>query len=110
MSEKKVEKIEAEESRGIKFDKSGFFVINVKEEIVVEHYLNVQKEGKLEVETGELNKVVTGRSAKAICDTLIREDLISRLDHAAFLGRELQKAEIALDYGLDYVQCEPLNL
>ncbi|MEF8873839.1 MAG: DUF4346 domain-containing protein [Candidatus Thermoplasmatota archaeon] len=110
MSEKEVEKIEAEEAESMEFDEEGFFVINVGEEIVVEHYLNVQKEGNMEVETGDLNKVITGRSAKAICDTLVREGLISRLDHAAYLGRELQKAEIALKNGLDYVQCEPLDL
>ncbi len=107
---KKIEKIEAEANEKMEFDESGFFVINVDEEITVEHYLNVQKEGKLEVETGELNKIVTGRSAKAICDTIVREGLISRLDHAAYLGRELQKAEIALKNDLEYEQCETLEL
>ncbi|MFP3871598.1 MAG: DUF4346 domain-containing protein [Candidatus Aenigmatarchaeota archaeon] len=107
---KEVEIIEAEEDKEMEFDEEGFFVVNVKDEIVVEHYLNVQKEGKLEVETGELNKVITGSSAKAICDTVIRDGLISRLDHAAFLGRELQKAEMALEFGLKYEQCESLEL
>lgn len=106
---KEVEKIEAEEDKKMEFDKSGFFVINVKDEIVVEHYLNVQKEGELEVETGEINKIVTGTSAKAICETIVREKLINRLDHAAYLGRELQKAEIALKNGFEYEQCEPLE-
>lgn len=109
MAEKEVEIIEAEEKKSVEFDERGFFVINVKDEILVEHYLNVQKEGKLEVETGELNKVIKGTSAKAICDTLISEGMISRLDHAAHLGRELQKAELALKHGLDYEQCGPLQ-
>ncbi|MEF8835656.1 MAG: DUF4346 domain-containing protein, partial [Candidatus Thermoplasmatota archaeon] len=87
----------------------GFFVITVKDEIIVEHYLNVQKEGKLEVETGKLNKIITGKSAKAICDTIVREKLVSRLDHAAYLGRELQKAEIALKNDLEYEQCESID-
>lgn len=107
---KEVEKIEAEEEKKMEFDESGFFVIMVKDEIVLEHYENVQKEGELEVETGSLNKVITGSSAKAVCDTVIQEGLISRLDHSAYLGRELQKAEIALKNDLDYVQCEPLEL
>ena len=107
---KEVEEIEAEENEKMEFDESGFFVIMVKGEIVVEHYLNVQKEGKLKVETGELNKVIKGKSAKAICDTLVREDMISRLDHAAYLGRELQKAEMALKHGLEYEQCETLDI
>ncbi len=29
---------------------------------------------------------------------------LSRLDHALYLGRELQKAELCLEQGLDYVQ------
>ncbi len=107
---KEVEEIEAEENEKMNFDESGFFVIMVKDQIVVEHYLNVQKEGDLEVETGELNKIVKGKTAKAVCDTLAREKLVSRLDHAAYLGRELQKAEIALEHGLEYEQCEPLDL
>ncbi|MFW5904496.1 MAG: DUF4346 domain-containing protein [Candidatus Saliniplasma sp.] len=108
---KEVEKIEAKEKSRINFDEKGFFTIMVKEdEIIVEHYLNVQKEGKLEVETGELDLIITGKTAKAICDTIIQEGLISRLDHAAYLGRELQKAEIALQNNLGYEQCEPLRL
>lgn len=107
---KEVDKIEAVENRKVELDKSGFFVIMVEDEIIVEHYLNVQKGGKLEVETGQLNKVITGTDAKAICETIIREELISRLDHSAYLGRELEKAEIALEHGLEYEQCEPLSL
>lgn len=107
---KEVEKIEAEEEKKVELDESGFFVVMVKEKIIVEHYLNVKKEGRLEVETGELNMVIRGEEAKAICDTIVREGLVSRLDHASYLGRELQKAEIALKNDLDYEQCEPLEL
>jgi len=53
--------------------------------------------------------VVTGSNAKSISDTVIRKNLVSRLDHAAYLGRELQKAEIALKLGKNYVQDEELN-
>ncbi len=108
---KEIEKLEAEENKKMVFDEEGFFVITLKEdEIIVEHYLNVQKEGKLEVETGRLNKIITGKSAKALCDTIAREGLVSRLDHAAYLGRELQKAEIAMEHDLNYEQCEPIEL
>jgi len=107
---KEIDKIQAKENEKMEFDQSGFFTIMVKDEIIVEHYKNVQKEGKLEVETGNIDAVVTGTNAKAICDTLVRENLVSRLDHAAYLGRELQKAEIALKEGLEYEQCEELDL
>lgn len=106
----RIERLEAEEDKEMVFDEKGFFVIVIKDEIIVEHYLNVQKEGELEIETGKLNKMITGKSAKAICDTIVREGLVSRLGHAAYLGRELQKAEIAMKNDLDYEQCESLEL
>jgi len=107
---KEVERIEAEEEKRVTFDKKGFFVIFIDDEIVVEHYESVNKGGKLEVETGELNLVITGKDAKSICDTIIRKDLVSRLDHMAYVAREIQKAEIALKKGLKYVQSEDLEL
>ncbi len=108
---KDIEVIYAEETKKVKLDPKRFFVIFIKDEnINVEHYRNVNKGGKLGVETGELNVIIKGRSAKAICDTIIRKELISRLDHMAYVSRELQKAEIALTTGTEYEQSRPLEL
>lgn len=52
---------------------------------------------------------VVGDDAKSISDTVVENKLISRLDHAAYLGRELKKAEIALKLGKNYVQDSELN-
>ncbi|WP_456369326.1 dihydropteroate synthase-like protein [Geoglobus sp.] len=52
---------------------------------------------------------ISGQSAKSITDTVLRKGLVSRLDHAAYLGRELTKAEIALRLKKSYVQDEELN-
>ena len=52
---------------------------------------------------------VIGRDAKSIVDTVLDLDLVSRLDHAAYLGRELKKAEIALRLKKNYVQDQELN-
>ncbi len=52
---------------------------------------------------------VVGENAKEIIDTVIRLGLISRLDHAGYLGRELKKAELASKLGKSYVQDEELN-
>ncbi|MCZ7402272.1 MAG: dihydropteroate synthase-like protein, partial [Candidatus Methanoperedens sp.] len=41
------------------------------------------------------NNVIVGSTAKEILDIIIERGLISRLDHAAYLGRELMKAELA---------------
>ena len=48
-----------------------------------------------------------GRTAKQVGATLTEgEDPapLSRLDHALYLGRELQKAEWCLEQGLTYIQ------
>lgn len=59
----------------------------------------------------ELNKVaviVTGKKPLEIYQTIIKKGLLSRQDHAAYLGRELQKAYIALQLGISYVQDDEL--
>lgn len=48
--------------------------------------------------------VVSGENAGEILDTLLEMDLVSRLDHAAYLGRELEKAELALRFSRSYAQ------
>jgi tetrahydromethanopterin S-methyltransferase subunit A len=53
---------------------------------------------------------VTGTSAEAICHTLVRERVLSELSHAAYLGREVAKAEEALRWGLQFEQDRALFL
>lgn len=48
--------------------------------------------------------VIKGRSAEEICYEIIERGLASELTHAAYLGRELQKAELALRTGKGYQQ------
>lgn len=91
----------------LKLDKAGFFVILLnqeKKEIRVEHYLNVAR--RKAIKTGKLNRVIEGHSAEDLCHTIIREGLLSELTHAAYLGRELQRAEFALKNHLKYTQDE----
>ncbi len=60
---------------------------------------------------GSRNKVeviVKGKKPLEIYQTVIKRGLLSRMDHAAYLGRELQKAYIALEKGIDYVQDDEL--
>ena len=47
---------------------------------------------------------LVGTNSSAILNKLIENNLVSRLDHAGYLGRELQKAEIALKFGRSYSQ------
>jgi dihydropteroate synthase-like protein len=55
-------------------------------------------------EAGEPSIVVRGADADAVMAEVLRLGLVSRLDHAAYLGGELVKAEEALRIGRDYVQ------
>ena len=108
--------------RNIVLDSYGYFIIKIDQinkQIVVEHYLNnIDKKGiALDPLTNkpiqcdkqnkrEYNRIFEGNTAKEI-GILITEknnDLISKLDHALYLGRELQKAEECLMKNYDYIQ------
>ena len=53
---------------------------------------------------------VNGKKPIDIYQTIInKESLDIRKDHAAYLGRELQKAYIALKHDLEYVQDDELE-
>ena len=47
---------------------------------------------------------VRGTSAEAVMAQILAEDGVSLLDHAAYLGRELYKAELALRFGRSFEQ------
>ncbi len=48
--------------------------------------------------------MIEGHSAAELYTPAIAQGLLSRLDHAAYLGRELARAEVALLTGARYVQ------
>ena len=109
-------------NRNIDLDPNGYFIIKVdleENKIILEHFLNnIDEEGyALDPETNEpikcdsqnkriSNEVFEGISAKqlGILITEERNDLITRIDHALYLGRELQKAEECLYNKLTYIQ------
>lgn len=78
-------------------DPAGYFVVypdRRANQLVLEHYSN----------QGVLDRMFAAQSPAALYATVIKEELISRLDHAAYLGRELARAEQALKSGEKYVQ------
>ncbi len=83
-------------------DPKGYFLIRVNEK-------------KKRIETGfctykhVITKIIYGTNAIEIYNTIIRKELISRLEHAAYLGKELYKAELALKHGKKYRQELPLE-
>lgn len=48
--------------------------------------------------------IFEGKTAKEIYDEIIKKGLITKLEHAAYLGAELEKAEIAMITRKDYIQ------
>ena len=83
-------------------DKTGWFNIHVdrdEKKIVAVFYPSGSKEPSV---------VIKGDDARVVYQTILREKLITKLDHAAYLGKELEKAAIALKLGRSYVQDEPL--
>ena len=108
--------------RDIVLDPYGYFLIKIDQinkKIIVEHYLNnIDSKGiALDPLTNkpikcdrqnkrQYNKIFQGHTAKEI-GILITEknkNLISKLDHALYLGRELQKAEECLLKNDEYIQ------
>ena len=58
----------------------------------------------------DMISVISGKTAIEIVNTLIKHKYISSLQHAADMGIELCKAELALKYKLDYVQDKNLKI
>jgi dihydropteroate synthase-like protein len=53
-------------------------------------------------------KRIIGISAQEIMDTILRVNLVSRLEHVSYLSRELTKAELALQLDRSYEQDEAI--
>ena len=84
-------------------DPKGLFLIGIgpsERTIHLEHYTR----------EGVLDRRVIGGSAESICRKLIEEGLLGDLGHATYVGRELQKAELALRLGVTYEQDRELEL
>ena len=109
--------------RDIKLDPGGYFIIYLDRDaglICAKHYTNIIDDRGLAVDP-ETGKVIpakgkvertqatlfVGRTAKEICVKIFEETQpcpVTLLDHAAYLGREFVRAEIALISGKEYLQ------
>lgn len=81
----------------LRLDKAGYFVIIPRPEdkrLIVEHYDYQDR----------LQHVFEGEDARSLCAAIIELGLVTQLDHAAYLGRELMRAELCLRLGLPFVQ------
>lgn len=110
--------------RFIELDPGGYFLIYLERDsglICAKHFSNVINDKGLacDPETGEPlpcggnvqrqhSYVYTGRTAKELCMAIFessdRPCPVTMMDHAAYLGREFVRAELALLAGQEYVQ------
>lgn len=92
----------AEGSVKLQLDRAGFLIIHPKPEanwIFVEHYEN----------TGSPTCVVEGSDPARLCAELIARGLVSQLDHAAYLGRELERAKLSMALRFSFAQDRALG-
>ncbi len=92
-----VERVTAtgEDPNRIKLDKAGYFVVNIENRVIlVEHYSYKEK----------LLRIIEGQDARSIYLTIVRNGWVSKLDHAAYVGKELNKAELSIQHGFKYLQ------
>ena len=109
--------------RQIELDPKGYFLIkldSLTHELILEHYLNnIDSKGRaIDPESGkpigckakrsnQPSNVFRGKSAKEVGIQISEGNgpfPISRLDHAIYIGRELQRAEQCLKTGEQYIQ------
>jgi tetrahydromethanopterin S-methyltransferase subunit A len=91
-------------------DPKGYFLIAIDREkkVLKVGYCIFKKLGNKPI--NDMISVVSGKTAIEIVNTLIKYKYISSLQHAADMGIELCKAEIALKYNLEYIQDKDLEI
>jgi tetrahydromethanopterin S-methyltransferase subunit A len=92
-----VQSVQAAEPQHLALDKAGYFVVypdKTTHRLALEHYVNA----------GVLGCVIEGHTATSLYTEAINRNLVSRLDRAAYLGRELTRAEMSLKTGQRYIQ------
>ena len=76
-------------------DPKGYFLIRVKNNIIEVGYCTNDH---------KLIKIIRGKTPEEIVYKIIDLGLVSVLDHAAYLGKELQKAAYSLKFNFKYIQ------
>jgi tetrahydromethanopterin S-methyltransferase subunit A len=85
-----------------RYDPVGFFLVFVEREargLRLEHYSPERR----------LLRVIAGANARDLCAALLARGIVTDPTHAAYLGRELARAEDALRLDLRYDQDSPLS-
>jgi tetrahydromethanopterin S-methyltransferase subunit A len=92
-----VELIRAEKSKKVGLDRAGYFVIlplRDKGTISVEHYSPDNR----------LLRIIEGKDSAGIYRTIVKNKWVTQLSHAAYLGKELARAELSMTLNFKYIQ------
>jgi len=91
-------------------DPKGYFliVIDKKKKLLQVGYCKFSKLGSNPEH--DMVSIISGKTAIEIVNTLIKNKYISSFQHAADMGIELCKAELALRYKLEYIQDKDLKI
>jgi len=84
-------------------DPKGYFLIDIDRKgklILVAHFSA----------DGKKDAVIEGGDPIAVYYTILKNDMVSLMTHAAYLGQELEKAFLAIRHGFKYVQDDILSL
>ena len=76
-------------------DPKGYFLIRVRNNLIEVGYCTNKH---------KMVKIIVGKTAEEIVYKIIDLKLISLLDHAAYLAKELEKACLSIQFGFKYVQ------
>lgn len=96
-SHKAVQRVQGHIPEKMVSDPAGYFVVypdRARKRLLLEHYQN----------NGVLDILIEGSTASELYFPVIERGLISRLDHAAYLGRELARAERTLSNDEPFIQ------
>ena len=91
-------------------DPKGYFLIKIDKEnnLIRVGYCKFSKLGNDPIH--DMVAEIIGKNAIEIVNTLIKKKFISTLQHAADMGIELHKAELALKYNYKYIQDKDLEI
>jgi dihydropteroate synthase-like protein len=95
--EETIEVVNAREVAKLILDDKGWFIIRIDRVaglVVATHFRDNE----------DPDLIVKGNTAREIYRSILDRGLVGRMDHAAYLGKELTKAEMALKLGRSYIQ------
>ena len=81
-----------------RLDPRGYFLIRINED------LEKLEAAFCDLKENKVRKVIRGDTPTEVYTAILKEELVTMLDHAADIGVELQKAYIALKEGKKYIQ------